>query len=302
MNPLKKCFALLLLLGIALARPAFAQTVAFLAGEQTPSVGEFMRLLESELLRSRPALKLQRIDKVGDIDPSARILVAIGSKGLRQALAAGKSVPIVGTLVPSSLFDELSARGKATAVFLDQPPGRQLALLNLLLPDARRVGILVGRAQRKDLGPLALAAESSRLHLQTTAVDNREALFEALQQLTASSDVLLAWPDAMVFNPQTIQSILLTTYRLRVPMLGFSAAYTKAGALASVHSSVPQLALQSAELVLTVLTGSQLPPPQSPREFEVSVNRQVGRSLGIELPDERALVDQMRAREGKLKP
>jgi putative tryptophan/tyrosine transport system substrate-binding protein len=300
-NRIKRYLALLLL-GCVLAGPGVAQTVSLLADDPTPSVGEFMRLLETELTRTRPGLRLQRIDKVGEVDSAARVIVAIGSKGLRQALAAARATPVVGALVPSSLFDELSARGKATAVFLEQPPSRQLALLNLLLPDARRVGILVGRAQKKDLAPLALAAESARLHLQTALVDSREALFDALQQITATSDVLLAWPDATVFNPQTIQSILLTTYRQRVPMLGFSAAYTKAGALASVHSSVAQLAVQTSELVLTVLAGNQLPAPQAPREFEVSVNRQVGRSLGIELPDERVLVDQMRAREGKLKP
>lgn len=290
-----------LLCGVLLAFPALAETATVLLGEPSGSAAEFARVLEGELAATHPGLRLQKIGTATEADAGSRLLIAVGSRSLQQALSLPRAPLVVAALVPSSVFDDLAVRGRASAVFLDQPPARQLALLNLLLPDARRVGVLVGRAQRKYLGPLAQAAESMRLQLQVSLVENRDGLFDALQQVAARSDVLLAWPDATVFNPQTIQSILLTTYRQRVPLLGFSTAYTKAGALASVHSSVPQMAAQTADLVRAALAGS-LPAPQYPREFEVSLNRQVGRSLGIELPDERMLVEQMRAREGKLKP
>lgn len=302
MRRLLRALAVLFLAGTGFGSCALADTVAILVEEPTASAAEFASLLEANLARTHSVVKLQRMESFDEAAPAAKLLVAVGVRSFQAAMGKARPSLVVGALLSSAAFEETVSRGRASAVFLDQPPARQLALLNLLLPEARRVGVLAGRAQRKSLGPLGLAAEAMRLQLQISVVDSRDGLFDALQQVTSRSDVLLAWPDATVFNPQTIQSILLTTYRQRLPMLGFSAAYTRAGALASVHSSLLQLAVQTADLVRTALAAGAPPAAQYPRDFEVSLNRQVGRSLGIELPDERALVEQLRAREAKLKP
>jgi putative tryptophan/tyrosine transport system substrate-binding protein len=302
MTRLLRCLACLLVLRLGLVTPAAAEVAAILVDDSSASALEFARLLESDLAHSHPGLKLQRITHANEVPGAARLLVAVGTRSLQQAAGLAKAPRLVGALVPSGVFEEVAPRGRATAVFLDQPAVRQLALLSLLLPEAKRIGVLISPGQRKALAPLAQAADAIRLQLQISVVENRDGLFEALQQLTAKSDALLAWPDTAVFNPQTIQSILLTTYRQHIPMFGFSAAYTKAGALASVHSSVPQLAVQTADLVRAALSSGPLPPPQYPREFEITVNRQVARSLGIALPDESRLAEQVIAREAKLRP
>lgn len=294
---------LLLILLSCLTLSALAETVAVVNVEQNANFAEFARLLEADLAKPGGGLQVRRLASAAEIDPAARVVVAVGSRSLLQALAAPKGAAVVAALTPSPAFEALSGRGRATAVFLDQPPARQLALLRLLLPEAKRVGLLISRDLQRETAGLQRAAEAAGLSLQITPVDGREGLFDALQLMTARSDVVLGWPDSAIFNAQTIQNILLTTYRQRQPLVGFSAAYTRAGAIASVHSSLPQMAAQTADLVrATLAAGGALPAPQYPKEFEVTVNRQVGRSLGIELPDERVLVDQMRAREGKLKP
>lgn len=289
----------LLLTFVFLASSVRGDTVAILMAEQSSSHGEFARALENEFKRVDAGLNVVRIKNVVEVEPGVRVLVAVGTRSLRQVVAMPNAPLVVGALVPSTVFSDIPIRQGVSAVFLDQHPLRQMLLIRLLLPDARRVGMLAGRAQEKNLSALSFAAEKLGLQPRVVAVSSADALFDSLQQVTATSDVLLAWPDATVFNPQTIQSILLTTYRQRKPLIGFSSAYTRAGALAAVHSSVSQLAAQTVEMVRIALVAATLPEPQYPKEFEVSLNRQVARSLGMELPTEESLVDQVKLRESE---
>jgi ABC-type uncharacterized transport system substrate-binding protein len=109
-------------------------------------------------------------------------------------------------------------------------------------------------------------------------------LFPQLKKVLADADVLLALADQQVFNPQTIQNILLASFRAQVPMVGFSPAYVRAGALLAIFSTPEQIGRQSAALAKDVLQGKGLPAtPLYPSNFSVMVNDHVARSLGLSL-------------------
>ena len=99
-------------------------------------------------------------------------------------------------------------------------------------------------------------------------------------------DVFLALPDPRVINADTAQNVLLTSFRMRRPVVGYSAAYVRAGALAAVYSTPQQIGTQTGQIVRAILGGSPLPAPQFPKQFSVSVNHKVARSMGLELDDD----------------
>jgi ABC-type uncharacterized transport system substrate-binding protein len=73
----------------------------------------------------------------------------------------------------------------------------------------------------------------------------------------------------------------LTTYRARIPLVAFSPAYVKAGAVLAVYSTPAQVARRAVEMLRQWQSGRGLPSPQNPREFEVVVNERVAASLGL---------------------
>jgi ABC-type uncharacterized transport system substrate-binding protein len=76
----------------------------------------------------------------------------------------------------------------------------------------------------------------------------------------------------------------LTTYRNRIPLIGFSAAYVKAGALAAIYSTPENIADQLAELTAQSLSAAgAVKQIISPKYFSVSINSRVARSLGVQL-------------------
>lgn len=132
---------------------------------------------------------------------------------------------------------------------------------------------------------------AQRLSLVRQTVTADERLIGPLENVLSEADLLLAVPDPLVFNRNTAQSLFLTSYRYRAPVLGYSRSLTRAGALLSLHSSPAQIGRQTAEWVNSAIQGVtvRLPPPAHPAYFSISINEQVARSLGFVVPSETVL-------------
>lgn len=178
------------------------------------------------------------------------------------------------------------APGNVAALYLDQPFARQLDLLHLALPLVRRVGVLWG-PESVTQQPLLMAALQGRgLELSEGQYTEGQPLIGPLRAAMANTGVLLAVADASVYNPASVSNILLTSYRDKVPVLAFSPAYVKAGALLSVHTTAMQAGQRIAAMVGQYLQTGNLPASHYPPDFSVSVNAYVARSLGLSLDAE----------------
>ena len=223
----------------------------------------------------------------------ARLAVAVGVLAADALADLPTTPPVLAVLVPRAWYlktgrARLSDEGnrQASAIYIDQPIERQAALIRLAFPDARRVGVLLSPSQAGLQSELESALRAQRLSLVHAILANDEQLIIPLESVLADSDLLLALPDPQVINRNTAQSILLTSYRYRDPVVGYSRSLTRAGALLSLHSSPAEIGRQTAEWVNAALLGSmvRLPAPAHPAYFSISINEQVARSLGFTLP------------------
>ena len=222
--------------------------------------------------------------------PRPRLFVALGVEAVATLAHSRVQAPVLAALIPRSSFQRLlhdsgrSASSQFTALYLDQPLSRQLSLIRLALPKARRLGVLLGPESITRIGQLRLLTGSSGLKLVDAQVDEAAGIFPALKQVLDDCDVLLALADPQVFNSQSIQNILLAAFRAKVPLVGFSPAYVRAGALLSLHVTPGQAALQAAALLQDALAGKALPAsPAESNDFEVGVNVHVARAMNLVL-------------------
>lgn len=235
----------------------------------------------------------------------ARLIVAVGVRAAEWVASQPSRVPVLTVLVPKVWYDKtgrlaLSESGHSvvSAIYLDQPFERQARLIRLAFPELTRVGVLLGEGQGGMVGELKEALRSQGLSLVSGRLGSQERLIPPLENVLLSVELLLAVPDPLVFNRNTAQSLFLTSYRYRVPVLGYSRSLTRAGALLSLHSSPAQIGRQAAEWISGALNGEplRLPPPAFPEYFSISVNEQVARSLGFALPPEAELEKRFGAR------
>jgi hypothetical protein len=227
-----------------------------------------------------------------------RLAVAVGVRAADSLAALPLRPPVLAVLVPRAWYSKIGrarledgGRRSASAIYLDQPFERQVRLIREAFPEVRRVGMLVGAEQGGLVDELDEALRTQRLSLVHGTLSGEERLITSLENVLSGAELLLAVPDPLVFNRNTAQSLFLTSYRYRVPVLGYSRSLTRAGALLSLHSSPAQIGRQTAEWVNGAIQGVpvNLPPPAHPAYFSVSINEQVARSLGFTLPPEAEL-------------
>ena len=226
---------------------------------------------------------------------AVKVWVALGTEASTALAKKRLQGPVLSALIPRHGFErvlqETGQKNSArfTAIYLDQPLQRQLALIRLALPQARRVGVLLGPDSWSRAPALRVSASAHGLSLRVARLDDGASLFAALQSVLDDSDVLLAQADPLVFNSQSIQNILRTSIQAKVPLVAFSPAYVRAGALLAVYSTPAQAGTQAAHWVLEVLAMRSLPERAlEPDDFEISVNEQVARVLALAL-DARSL-------------
>lgn len=229
--------------------------------------------------------------------PRPRLVVAVGTRASADLCARGLDVPTLLALIPKPTYDvslEPACRRimkQHSAVYLDQPLARQAAAARLALPHHRRAVTLLGPEARARSGSIATVLRQLDLEPLLTHIDNVGDIFYALERIADQGTVLLALPDPLVFTARTAPHILLAAYRYRMPVIGHTENYVRAGALLAVYSSPEQIGQQVGEIVERAAQSKTpgLPPPQYPKYFSVAINRQVARSLGLNLPTDTAL-------------
>ena len=267
--------------------------VTVMLSEEGGAYQAFSDSLRSQLQADRIALNIQRANEsLGTFD----LYIAVGMKA--AAILASRDVPSLSVFVSKAGYEQLQhtsvQHGKPhSAIFLDQPMDRQVALLLAALPATQNVGVLYA-APQPELQNLrhVLAGRSILLHEQR--VDKSQSLSDALESVLNVSEVLFVLPDSGIYNAGTIRNILLTAYRKQVPLMGISQFYVKAGALCAVFTTPEQFAEQTAGLIGRYAESGKLPEAQYPAKFDVSVNKQVARSLEIHIQDADQLRDAIR--------
>ncbi|MDX9718518.1 MAG: ABC transporter substrate binding protein [Thauera sp.] len=217
---------------------------------------------------------------------TAALVVTLGSEAATNAARAGSTAPILHALLSRNALEGLergAGSGPFTAIVLDQPAARQVALLRMALPAHTHIATLYGTASTAHAKALAAAASTEGLSVRTALVRSEDELYPGLQKALQAPAVLVSLPDTTVFNRYTVQNILMTAYRLRSPVLGHSAAYVRAGAVLGLYTSATQAGHEAAGLAARLLAGDPMPPPAAPRLFEVGVNTTVARALGLQL-------------------
>lgn len=279
-----------------LTLPVHASSVLLLASRTGGAYEGVIEAIKTEVGRSAD-LRVQYLTgnvSTWKLAEPTNLVVTIGVDAANAAIQRTEpGTTILCVLIPRMAFETLSSgkkdNRKISAIYLDTPPHRQLELIRLLLPQARNVATVLGNVSVRDKETLHVAARDRGLTLQAESAQRDSELYPTLKSVLANADVFLAIPDPVVINASTAQNVLITAFRSQVPVIGFSANYVRAGALASVYSSPQQIGSEAGQIIKTHQRHNNLPAPKYPRYFSVGVNTSLMRTMGLPVADEQIL-------------
>ena len=277
------------------AAPAFVHIVILESATGGP-YGEFSRSFRKVLATLSPRLSAAvTVATVASIKNDALakfdardLLIPVGTQATEKVLQWNHKAAVLSVLVPEITFAQLAKQaGNETpsrplaAIYLDQPLIRYVLLTKLIAPGMSTLGVILSPVTHYQGEMLAQVARTNGLKLATVSMraDSNNPL-PALSMLLENSSVLLALPDPVVYNRYTLPPLLLTTFRYRVPVIGFSEAFVTAGAVAAVYSRPAQIGRQAAEMLSQPLPVAGI----YPRYFDVRFNAAVAQALNLTLP------------------
>jgi ABC-type uncharacterized transport system substrate-binding protein len=112
--------------------------------------------------------------------------------------------------------------------------------------------------------------------------DGPARLLKAVASMKGKVDFLLCFPDPDLYNSVTIKPLVMASLEGRMPLVGFSPAFVRAGAAAGIYPDYRETGRQAAEMAQRLLRGEDRGPDTGPRKIQLAVNQRVARLLGIE--------------------
>ena len=296
-----------LILSVFMPLLAHAYTgITIVMSAQTLNNQEFIDTFKAEIAHTKNSslrikiINLQEVEQL-EVAENSELVIALGVKALTTCANLKVTTPVLGVFIPMPAFNNLLIRSKRdlgdfSAIALNQPFSRQFNLVKNVLPEARKIGVLLGPTSSQYAELIKEEGEEAGLSIKEENVYLEADLIPKLNEALATSDALLAVPDPLIFSRETAQPILLTSYRQQKPLFGYSQSYVRAGALAAVYSSSKQIAKQAAEIALASQKDANLlPPPQAPKYFSIIVNYQVARSLNLVLKSDEEIYQKVLA-------
>jgi putative tryptophan/tyrosine transport system substrate-binding protein len=213
------------------------------------------------------------------------LILTLGALATQSALRLAPEVPVVAGLVVSA--DDLNKAPNTTGVVLELPLDVEVMWLQRMLPSQKNIGLLFNPAQNQahiDTATKLLTARG--LTAYPRAVDAPKDLPDALENLTNHADVLWGIADPVVYAPQTAKPILLFSFRNRIPVVGLSSAWVKAGALYALDRDYFDIGAQCGELARKILSGTPASklPAERPRKIVYTINLKTARYMKLDIP------------------
>lgn len=271
--------------------PVYSQVAGKLKSylnEECAKISDSCPSLHTQIITASPG------DDAPVIPPDTRLIITLGQRAGEIIGDLRTDTPVLHALIPQTAYQKLVKDSPSSAIFLDQPISRLFLLAGIIRPDPH-IGLLMSPLTESLKSELIADSQQQGIPVTYRDVASSDTVGPLLKEVLEESNVLLALPDPNIFNSTTIFNILLSSYHKRIPVIGFSSAYVKAGALIAAYSTPNDIARHLAEYTASYLHSETeiLPGPIYPKYFSVSVNQSVARSLGISLPDETVIVKRM---------
>ncbi|MGE0823573.1 MAG: ABC transporter substrate-binding protein [Candidatus Binatia bacterium] len=218
------------------------------------------------------------------------LLFTLGTAATQPALKEAGEIPVVAALGASA--EELRNAANATGVVLDFPVQTQFQWMQKLLPAAKNIGILYNAHKTGDkVEDAKHTARTLGFTVTAQEVKTTQELTRALDKLANEARVLWGITDHTIYSPQTAESILLFSFRNRIPFAGLSLAWVKAGALYALDRDYRDLGIQCGELAVQMLRGAKAKtlPPVAPRKVVYALNLKTAQHMKLDIAQ--ALID-----------
>ena len=180
------------------------------------------------------------------------------------------------------------------AVYSDTPLSDYMSLIDVTMPDRRRILVFGSERTRPLYEPLSQAARRVGRQLEMITYRSDLPVDELLRRHAGEDAVLLILPDANVFNSDTARPMIMAAYQRAVPMVTYAPGLVRAGSLMAVYRAPADQAAELQRHISHWQQQGRLPNATHAPEYSVSINYQLARAMRLTIQAESLVLDAMR--------
>jgi ABC-type uncharacterized transport system substrate-binding protein len=200
------------------------------------------------------------------------VIFAIGTKA--YAAAKKTKLPVVFSMV----FAEPSEGGAGVTLVI--PAQMKIDKIKEFLPGKKKVGVIYTDESAAAFSQFAAAAKAGGYAIAEKKIPDADGFSDAFDGMGAI-DCYLMLPDTKLYTSQTIKALFSASLSKKIPVIGLSSIYTKAGAYISLDCDYADIGSQSGEIA-SGLAGGGKGKVAYPRKVSVSMNSAISKSMGFD--------------------
>ena len=286
-------FYLVLLL---LPRPAFCQKVAVVLTKDIPIYtaifGEFFKTLKSthgDIEIKKLVLSATTKSALESFSPD--LIFTVGTKATFMARKLS-GIPKIYTMVVNPIGEGFCTKEgnpfpDMTGILITVSAEKQFTLLKKIMPKVERIGVVYDPSKSSLTVNSGLkVADKMGLILGNIPATDPATVPDKIEGLKGKIEVLWGVVDDTIYNKNSMEFILLFSFRNKIPLIGFSPNQVKAGALFAMYCNYPSLGSQAGEVAGRILdgTGAGDIPLQSPSTVNYSISKRAAKLMGLKIP------------------
>jgi putative ABC transport system substrate-binding protein len=219
------------------------------------------------------------------VDDKKDLIFAIATPSAQAAYNSTKEIPIVITAVTDPESAGLTG-DNITGTSDMTPVKKQMELLQKLLPDAKKVGIVYNTSEQNSEFLVKITTEECDklgLEVVTAGVTNVNEISPALDSILGKIDVLYVTTDNMM--TAALPLVLQKTNEAKVPVIGSVKDMVKQGSIATEAIDYYKLGYQAGEMAIKVLEGANPKdmPVETLKNTQLIINKGAAEKMGISL-------------------
>lgn len=236
------------------------------------------------------------LSTIGDrfVAKEVDLILAIATPAAQSVAAKTTEIPILGTAITDYEVARLVLRADLPGTNVSgttdmNPIKEQMGLLQLLVPDARTVGVLYTSSEDNSVLQAQIAKEAlAELGLDYVAItiSNSNEVQQAVQSLVKRVDAIYVPTDNIISSSMPI--IYGVTAEAKIPVICGEENQVINGGLATLGINYYDLGYQTGLMAVRVLAGEDIAtlPIERAKQFNYAINGQVAAEIGIEIPAE----------------
>jgi putative tryptophan/tyrosine transport system substrate-binding protein len=244
--------------------------------------------------QGNPATAMQIAKSFAGDGPTA--IVAISTPSAQAAASALAQAPKT-SLVFAAVTDPVAAKlvpswekpgDRTTGVSDRAPVEKHLALIQQILPQAKRIGTIYNAGESNSLASVAelkAKAKNQKLSIVEVTVTNSSDVATATKSLVGQVDAIYIPTDNTVAS--ALESALKVGVDNKLPIFAGDNDSVKRGAIGSVSFNYFEMGKQTARLTARILKGEApgTMPVETPAKTELALNLKAATAMGVTIPE-----------------